>query len=69
MIKPTSSGDILCPRRCANALKALADETRLRLLESLLVEEKCVTDLVRYLRCSQLHISHHLLGEERIVSS
>lgn len=60
MIKPTSSGDILSPRRCAKVLKALADETRLRLLESLLVEEKCVTDLVRELRCSQPHISHHL---------
>ncbi|MGQ0696089.1 MAG: ArsR/SmtB family transcription factor [Nitrospiraceae bacterium] len=60
MIKPTSSGNILNPRHCAKVLKALADETRLRILESLLVEEKCVTDLVRELRCSQPHISHHL---------
>jgi DNA-binding transcriptional ArsR family regulator len=60
LIKPTSSGDILSPRQCAKVLKALADETRLRLLESLLVEEKCVSELVRELRCSQPHISHHL---------
>ena len=55
-----SMGDILTPRQCATVLKALADETRLRLLESLLVEEKCVTELVRELRCPQPHISHHL---------
>ena len=60
MIKPTSSGDILSPRQCANVLKALADETRLRLLESMLVEEPCVTELVRELRCSQPRTSHHL---------
>ena len=69
LIKAISSGDILNPRQCARVLKALADETRLRLLESLLVEEKCVTDLVQQLRCLQLHISHHLRGDERIVSS
>jgi len=60
LIKPTSSSGILSPRQCAKVLKALADETRLRLLKSLLVEEKCVTELVRELRCSQPHISHHL---------
>ena len=59
-MKPSSTGDILTPRQCATVLKALADETRLRLLESLLVEEKCVTELVRELRCPQPHISHHL---------
>lgn len=41
-------------------LKALSDETRLRILESLLIGEKCVTDLVQELRCSQPHASHHL---------
>lgn len=59
-MKLTSSGDLLTPGQCATVLKALADETRLRLLESLLVEEKCVTELVRELRCPQPHISHHL---------
>lgn len=60
MIKLAPNGDVRSPRECATVLKALADETRLRLLESLLVEEKCVTELVRELRCSQPHISHHL---------
>lgn len=59
-MRRVSTGDILTPGQCATVLKALADETRLRLLESLLVEEKCVTELVRELRCPQPHISHHL---------
>jgi DNA-binding transcriptional ArsR family regulator len=41
-------------------LKALGDETRLRILESLLAKEKCVTDLVRELGFPQPHVSHHL---------
>ncbi|MBX9660344.1 MAG: metalloregulator ArsR/SmtB family transcription factor [Nitrospiraceae bacterium] len=59
-MKRASTGDMLTSSQCATVLKALADETRLRLLESLLVEEKCVTELVRELRCPQPHISHHL---------
>ena len=51
---------MLSPRQCATVLKSLADETRLLILESLLVQEKCVTDLVRELGCAQTHISHHL---------
>ena len=41
-------------------LETLGDETRLRILESLLVGEKCATDLVQELKCSQPHASHHL---------
>ncbi len=51
---------MLTPRQCATVLKALGDETRLRILESLLIGEKCVTDLVQELKCSQPHASHHL---------
>ena len=51
---------MLTQRQCATVLKALGDETRLRILESLLTGEKCVTDLVQELRCSQPHASHHL---------
>ena len=51
---------MLTPRQCAGVLKALGDETRLRILESLLIGEKCVTDLVRELKCAQPHASHHL---------
>ena len=46
--------------QCAQMFKALADHTRLRILESLLVEEKCVSELVREFHCPQPHISHHL---------
>lgn len=50
----------LSSQQCAEVLRALGDETRLRILESLLVEEKCVTDLVREMRRTQPHVSHHL---------
>ena len=59
-MKHASEGNMLSPRQCATVLKSLADETRLRILESLLVQEKCVTDLVRELGCAQTNISHHL---------
>jgi DNA-binding transcriptional ArsR family regulator len=51
---------MLTPRQCATVLKALGDETRLRILETLLTGEKCVSDLVQELKCSQPHASHHL---------
>ncbi len=59
-MKASSTSKVLTPRQCATVLKALGDETRLRILESLLVGEKCVTDLVQELKCAQPHASHHL---------
>lgn len=59
-MKPGSPGDTLTSRQCADVLKALGDATRLRILESLLVEEKCVSELVEELKCPQPHASHHL---------
>lgn len=59
-MKAPLSSTMLTPRQCATVLKALGDETRLRILESLLIGEKCVTDLVQGLKCSQPHASHHL---------
>ena len=59
-MKSASSHDILTPRQCAAVLKALGDDTRLRIVESLLVGEKFVNELVRRLRCPQPHVSHHL---------
>ncbi len=59
-MKATPKSDVLSPRRCATLLKALADETRLRILESLLAEEKCVRDLMQELGYPQPHVSHHL---------
>ena len=59
-MKAPLSTNMLTQRQCATVLKALGDETRLRILESLLTGEKCVTDLVQELKCSQPHASHHL---------
>lgn len=59
-MKSPSSSKMLTSRQCATVLKALGDETRLRILKSLLIGEKCVTDLVQELKCSQPHASHHL---------
>ncbi len=59
-MKISSTSKILTPRQCATVLKAMGDETRLRILKSLLLGEKCVTDLVQELICSQPHASHHL---------
>jgi DNA-binding transcriptional ArsR family regulator len=59
-MKRAAEGTTLNPRQCAMLLKVVADETRLRILGSLLAEEKCVTDLAHELGCSQPHVSHHL---------
>jgi DNA-binding transcriptional ArsR family regulator len=59
-MKTSINPNMLTLSQCAMVLKAVGDETRLRILESLLVGEKCVTDLVQELRCSQPHASHHL---------
>lgn len=59
-MKTASNTKVLTPRQCASVLKSLGDETRLRILESLLIGEKCVGDLVQELHCSQPHASHHL---------
>ena len=59
-MKAPCTTKMLTPRQCATVFKALGDETRLRILQSLLIGEKCVTDLVRELKCSQPHASHHL---------
>ncbi len=68
-MKRAATGTMLTVDQCALTLKAMADHTRLRILESLLDEEKCVTDLVRHLHCPQPHISHHLriLRDARLV--
>ncbi|MCX7680667.1 MAG: metalloregulator ArsR/SmtB family transcription factor [Anaerolineae bacterium] len=53
--------DDTVPVDCVEFCKALADETRQRILEMLLEEdEKCVTDIVAALHVSQPTVSHHL---------
>ncbi len=61
--------EALTPRQCATVLRALGDETRLRILKSLLVQAKCVTELVHELKRAQPHVSHHLriLRDARLV--
>lgn len=51
---------MLSVRPCASVLRALADETRLRLLQSLLAGDKGVNKLTQHLKCPQPHVSHHL---------
>ena len=45
---------------CVEFCKALADDTRQRILTMLLEEEKCVSDIVAEFDMSQPTISHHL---------
>ncbi len=45
---------------CVEFCKALADETRQKILEMLLEGEKCVSDIVDAFDMSQPTISHHL---------
>ena len=45
---------------CVTFCKALADDTRQRILTILLEEEKCVGDIVAEFEMSQPTISHHL---------
>jgi len=45
---------------CAGALRAMGDDTRLRILQSLLDRERCVNDIAQGLDLPQPHVSHHL---------
>ena len=44
----------------AELFKALADETRLKILHALFQKGKCVSDLMGELKLAQSHVSHHL---------
>jgi ArsR family transcriptional regulator len=50
----------LTQRECAELFKALADETRLKVLHALFEREQCVSDLMSALRLAQSRVSHHL---------
>ena len=45
---------------CVEFCKALADETRQRILEMLLEREMCVSEIVEAFHISQPTVSHHL---------
>ena len=50
----------LTQRECAELFKALADETRLKILHTLFEKAQCVSELMEQLRLAQSHVSHHL---------
>ena len=50
----------LTDHACAELFKALADETRLKILHGLFEQPRCVTDLMQALALPQSHVSHHL---------
>lgn len=56
---------------CVEFCKALADDTRQRILVMLLQEEMCVSDIVQAFDISQPSISHHLsvLKQFQLVTS
>jgi ArsR family transcriptional regulator len=56
---------------CVAFCKALADDTRQRILEMLLENEMCVGDIVDAFSMSQPTISHHLaiLKQQQLVTS
>jgi len=45
---------------CAKVLKAIADETRLRILQLLFRGERSVGEIAQELGLEQTHVSHHL---------
>ncbi|MDR4496050.1 MAG: metalloregulator ArsR/SmtB family transcription factor [Nitrospirales bacterium] len=60
MVKQSKLAETITSQDCAVILRAVGDSTRLRILESLLTEEKCVGDLVVELKRPQPQISQHL---------
>jgi ArsR family transcriptional regulator len=56
---------------CVAFCRALADDTRQRILEMLLQDEMCVGDIVEAFDMSQPTISHHLavLKQQHLVTS
>lgn len=50
----------LSQKECAGLFKALADETRLKILRLLFIGPQCVGELEAALALGQSHVSHHL---------
>lgn len=51
---------MLAARPCAGVRRASGDETRLKIMELLLAQDKCVSELVAEIGKQQPHVSHHL---------
>ena len=52
--------NLFTQKKSADLFKALADETRLKILHSLFEKEKCVMDILEELHLPQPLVSHHL---------
>lgn len=52
--------NILSTSECARILRAMSDETRLRMLSSLFSGEKCGTEIAADLKLPQPQVAHHL---------
>jgi DNA-binding transcriptional ArsR family regulator len=48
------------PRDCAQVLRAIGDETRIKILQLLFHGPRCVTEIAAALHREQPHISHHI---------
>ncbi len=59
------------PNECAQILRAVADETRLQIIQLLFQKEKCGSDIAEELNLPQPHIAHHLgiLKNAKLVDS
>lgn len=45
---------------CAHWLKAMADDTRLKIIGHLFLSAQCGSDISKKLKLSQPHVAHHL---------
>ncbi len=49
------------PEECAEVLKAIAEENRIKILRFLLKKDSYVTDIAKELQMKQYHVSRHLM--------
>jgi DNA-binding transcriptional ArsR family regulator len=57
---PTINEEQLTPTECAKALRAIGDQTRIRILKLLMLGEQSVLEIAEQLNLDQPHVSHHL---------
>ena len=60
MARSANAKPIRNSKDCAGLLRAMGDDTRLRILQSLLNRERCVNEIAQELDLPQPHVSHHL---------
>ncbi len=60
MARIANAKPMLNSKDCAGVLRAMGDDTRLRILQALLHRERCVNEIAQKLNLPQPHVSHHL---------